>query len=350
VIHVSDETIIKKIYSAFFQQEFSADLTLIVVWLAVSIIVNYLSILDQTPIPMIFALPVILIIPGYCLLAALFPRSDDIGLSERIALSIGLSIAILALIALGLYFTSIGIQLGLTLLAVSLITWVMILVAHYRRALLPIEERFRMPFYEIANAIREALFPPDNTRIDRLLSVILVVIILIAITTTIYVIASPKESEHFSEFFILGENKMAADYPSQIITGQSYPMFIGVGNHEYRNMTYTIETWATLTEFDNVTNSTTVIKMNNLDKRSLTIAHNETTIIPYTLSLNKTGYNRMEFLLFNETIPGPNITDSDRINSSYRDLYLIVTVKEPEYQELSTFDMLNGNYNETKPL
>ena len=161
--------VFKKIYSAFFRQEFSADLTLIVVWLAVTIIVNYLAILDQTPIPMIFALPVILIIPGYCLLAALFPRSDDIGLRERIVLSIGLSIAIIALIAFGLYFISKGIQVGPTLLAVSLLTWVMILVAHYRRALLPIEERFRMPFSEIANAIREGLFPQDSTRIDRLL-------------------------------------------------------------------------------------------------------------------------------------------------------------------------------------
>ena len=135
-------------------------------------------------------------------------------------------------------------------------------------------------------------------------------------TTTIYVIANPKESEHFSEFFILGENKMARDYPSQIMTGQNYPMFIGVGNHEYRNMTYTIETWASLTEFDNVTNSTTILAMDSIDQLSLTLAHNETVTIPYNLSLNKTGYNRMEFLLFNATVPGPDVTGSDRINAS----------------------------------
>ncbi len=58
-------------------------------------------------------------------------------------------------------------------------------------------------------------------------------------------------------------------------------------------------------------------------------------IIPYNLSLNKTGYNRVEFLLFNETVPGPEVTGSDRINASYRDLHLWVTVKEAEYQEPS---------------
>ena len=75
----------------------------------------------------------------------------------------------------------------------------------------------------------------------RLLTVVLVLGILIALTATIHVIASPKEREHFSEFYIPGENRMVAEYPDLIITGQNYPMFIGVGNHEYRNMNYTIE-------------------------------------------------------------------------------------------------------------
>ena len=121
---------------------------------------------------------------------------------------------------------------------------------------------------------------------------------------------------------------MADDYPDQIITGLPYPMFIGVGNHEYRNMSYTIETWTALTEFNNVTNSTTYLAMDPLDRQSLVLSHNETRIIPYTLSLNKTGYNRVVFLLFNETVPGPEVTGSDRINASYRDLYLLVTVRQ----------------------
>ncbi len=73
---------------------------------------------------------------------------------------------------------------------------------------------------------------------------------------------------------------MAADYPDLIIAGQNYPMFIGVGNHEYRNMTYTIETWTMLTEFDNVTNSTTIMAMDPLTSSHSTLAHNETSDNP----------------------------------------------------------------------
>jgi hypothetical protein len=98
-------------------------------------------------------------------------------------------------------------------------------------------------------------------------------------------------------------------------------------------MSYTIETWASLTEFDNVTNSTTILAMDLLDHQSLVLFHNETREIPYNLSLNKTSYNRVVFLLFNDTVPGPEVTGSDRINASYRDLYLRVNVRDTEFQE-----------------
>jgi uncharacterized membrane protein len=335
VIPLPEDTRIKKIYSAFFRQEFPADLTLVVVWLAAGIVAIYLPILNQTPVLVVFALPVVLFIPGYCLIAALFPKNDDIGLSERIALSIGLSIAIIPLIGLGLNFTPWGIRLDSVVISVTVFTWVLVLVAHYRRALLPFGERFSMPFSEIASTIREGFFPAGSSRVDRLLTVVLSLTILIAVLATVYVIAVPKEGERFTEFFILGEKQKAADYPDQIIAGLHYPMFIGVGNHEYRNITYTIETWLLRTEFDNVTNTSQIIAMEPNDHLSFTLTDNETTIIPYNLSVKKTGFNRVEFLLFNETVPGPDVTGSDRINASYRDLYLRVTVRDAEYQEPS---------------
>jgi hypothetical protein len=64
-----------------------------------------------------------------------------------------------------------------------------------------------------------------------------------------------------------------------------------------------------------------------LDRQSLILSHNETRKIPYNLSVNKSSYNRVEFLLFNETVPGPEVTGSNRINASYQDLHLWVTIK-----------------------
>jgi len=66
------------------------------------------------------------------------------------------------------------------------------------------------------------------------------------------------------------------------------------------------------------------------DRLLLTLTHNETKLIPYNLSANKTGYNRVEFLLFNEEVPGFEITRSDRINASYRELHLELSSDEEE--------------------
>jgi uncharacterized membrane protein len=203
----------------------------------------------------------------------------------------------------------------------------MILAAHYRRALLPSEERFRVPFSEMAETLRNAISPEGASRADRLLSFVLVLAILLAVLSTVYVIVVPKEGERFTEFFILGEKQKAADYPDRISIVQSYPLSIGVGNHEYRNVTYTIETWGMVVESDRVTNTSRVLAMDPLWRHALTLAHNETADIPYNLSVEKTGYNRIEFLLFNETVPGADVRSIDRINASYRDLHLWVTIR-----------------------
>jgi len=57
------------------------------------------------------------------------------------------------------------------------------------------------------------------------------------------------------------------------------------------------------------------------------VSHNQTVITPYYFSAKKTTYNRIEFLLFNDTVPGDMTTGMDRINRSYRDLHLWVTVR-----------------------
>lgn len=322
-----DEPLIEKIYSAFFEHAFPADLKVAFVWLAANILAIFLPVLNESPVRIILSLPGILFLPGYCLIAALFPKDRDIDLIERIALSFGLSIAVVPLIGLGLNFTPWGIRLDPILASLTVFTLVMILAAHYRRALLPPGERFRVPFSEMAKTLRDAISPEGAGRADRLLSFVLVVAILLAVLSTVYVIVVPKEGERFTEFFILGEKQKAADYPDRLGVGESYPLYIGVGNHEYRNVTYTIETWGMFVESDDVTNTSRILEMDPLWRHSLTLAHNETADIAYNLSVEKTGYNRIEFLLFNETVPGADVRNGDRINASYRDLHLWVTIR-----------------------
>jgi len=326
---MSEKTVRVKILSAFFSQEFPLDLALVVVWLAASVITLYLPALSETPLRIVLALPVLLFIPGYCLIAILFPKNDDLGVVERTMLSIGFSIAIVPLIGFGLTFTPWGIRLEPLVIAIILVTWVMVLIAHYQRAVLPREERFRVSFLAIAGRIREEFLPREEKGVDRLLSVVLTLIIVVVIIATVYVIVVPKQgAERFSEFYILGKNQTATEYPDTILPAGNYPMYIGVGNHEHRTMTYTIETWVLRTEFDNATNSSTIVEMDPNDRLSVTLAQNETKIIPFNLFVLKPGYNRVEFLLYNESVPGSEVTGRDRINASYRNLHLWVNSRQ----------------------
>jgi uncharacterized membrane protein len=79
VIHVSEEPLIEKIHAAFFEPGFPTDLLLILIWLAASIGMIYVPVLNESAMKFVLAIPVLLFIPEYCILAALFPKIDDIG-------------------------------------------------------------------------------------------------------------------------------------------------------------------------------------------------------------------------------------------------------------------------------
>src|SRR3972149_42796 len=70
-----------------------------------------LAIPSAKPARIILGLPFVLFFPGYALMAALFPRKDDIDPIERVALSLGLSIAVVPLIGLALNYSPWGIRL-----------------------------------------------------------------------------------------------------------------------------------------------------------------------------------------------------------------------------------------------
>ena len=323
---MSEKIPAEKVFSAFHEHESFADLILVMVWLAAGVLVIYTPVLNTHPVRYVLTIPLMFFIPGYSLSTALFPKKGDISIIERIAISFGFSIAVVPLVGLGLNFTPWGIRLDPIVISLTIFTLLTILVAYYRRVNLPFEERFNVPFHVIGHRIHQEFLRSEKTKTDRFLSVVLNLVIIIAILTAIYVIIFPNEGERYTEFFILGENRTADKYPDLINSGQDYSMYVGIGNHEKGDVKYTIETWMLLTEFDSLTNSSHILAMDPHDRLSLTLSDNETTIVPYNLSVNKIGYNRVEFLLFKDTIPGPDVIGSDRINASYRDVNLWITI------------------------
>ena len=122
---------------------FPKDLTLVILLTFLCILFVVIPPLNEiSPIRIIFGLPLVLFLPGYSLIAALFPRKDDLDGIERIALSFGLSIAITPLLGLALNYTPFGIRLSPVLIVLSVFTIALAIGAYIRRAMIPEEDRF----------------------------------------------------------------------------------------------------------------------------------------------------------------------------------------------------------------
>ena len=59
----------------------------------------------------------------------------------------------------------------------------------------------------------------------------LVFVLLAASPALSLVVSFPRGGESFSELWLLGPNHMAEDYPFNVQAGESYSLFLGVGNH-----------------------------------------------------------------------------------------------------------------------
>jgi uncharacterized membrane protein len=76
---------------------------------------------------------------------------------------------------------------------------------------------------------------------DRVLAITLVVVILGTLGALGYVIAAPKVKETFTEFYILGQEGKAANYPTELKVGEEGRVIVGIVNHEGKELSYRVE-------------------------------------------------------------------------------------------------------------
>jgi uncharacterized membrane protein len=237
--------------------------------------------LNKTFVRTILGILLVLFIPGYSLIAALFPKWGDLDGIERAALSFGLSIAVTPLIGLGLNYTPWGIRLDPILISLTIFTLAMSLIAYLRRRNLPEGEKFFVPFGEFTRSIKESF--KRESRTEKILSIILIISIILAISTTVYIIVKPKQGEKFTEFYILGPDGKASDYPTNLTNGDVGRVIIGVVNHEYATTNYKL-----------------LVKVGNrtLKNDTFTLKNGEKKEIPFNFTAGNNGQKKMQFLLY----------------------------------------------------
>jgi len=200
----------------------------------VIVLVAIIILFPSNILRIILGLPFLLFLPGYTLVAALFTRKEGMGSIERVALSFGLSIAVVPLIGLILNYTPWGIRTEPVLYSVASFILITSIIAWLRRSQLPEPERFGVEF-------QMKLPGWGGGAWDRTLSIILMLTILGALGTLGYAIASPKVGERFTEFYIEGLEGKAADYPEELVVGEEGKVIVGIINREHETVTYRVE-------------------------------------------------------------------------------------------------------------
>ncbi|MFC1906238.1 DUF1616 domain-containing protein [Chloroflexota bacterium] len=197
-----------------------------------------------------FGLPFLIFFPGYVLVAALFAHSGDMDGIEKIALSFGISIAVTALIGLGLNYTPWGIRLEPVLFAISAFIFTLSGIAMLRRRQHEVFELFTEHYLKLPGW--------EGSPLSKALSIVLVVVILGTVGVLIYTVSSPKVGERFTEFYILGLEGKAIDYPTEFtlmanqvvsvryddattdISETTGRVILGIVNQEQQQTTYSV--------------------------------------------------------------------------------------------------------------
>lgn len=215
-------------------------------------------------------------IPGYLVQQVIFPRSKTFDIYERIALSFGLSIAILATYAALVSYSP------LTLNEVVVIG---VLVAH---TVILCGFGIAQSLYLGLEWNSEQSPLQFSTRDKRYYAAIATVLITASIAfMLIFGLRGP--AHYFTEFYVLNANGQGENYPTQVVANQPFTLILGIANSGTNEATYTVQ----------ILNNGTLIDT----QPSISLAVGEATEYPVDIELPEIGeLQRLEFVLLDEDL------------------------------------------------
>lgn len=299
--------------------------------------------LTWTPIRLALSLPLVLLLPGYAFVSALFPERADDGFSllERVVLSVGLSLVFVSITAYVANFTPYGIRLAPVTIAVVGWTVVFAVIGLVRRARLTPQDRYR-----IGRAAGDSTFPalfsvqqrgintqrgpfePENER-QLLLNVVLVFSVFVLIVGGAYLaVAAPSlpDTEPHTEYYLLAENGdgelVANALPTELSTGSAEQIYVGIENHEGETQTYTtVVLQQEVTLANNGSEVQSVNSEEELDRFETTVENGATERVGYELAPTASGDVHVWFLLYRGDVP-----EDPSPENAYRATRLTVSV------------------------
>jgi uncharacterized membrane protein len=292
------------------------------------------------------ALPFLFFLPGYAVVAALFPRRSggderaeaqnrglggrsraagrSIRWTERAALSLGVSLALVPVLGVVLAFANVELATLSMVIGVDLIVAAGAAVALSRRLRLPEPERFRVPYRSLGD---DLLAPFAGTRSlrHRLLSALLIVLVVSSLAGFGYGLAAKPSAERYTGLSLVTQTDsgefVAGGYPTNLTRGENASVVVGIENHEGSTVSYTVV--PVLQRIDGSGGSFTVREQTRLGSIRVTLEPNETAYRRHTFSPTMVGEDlRLAYILYKGDPPR-----NPTVDSGYRFVHVWVTVE-----------------------
>ena len=246
------------------------------------------------PLQVVLAAPLVTFLPGYALVAVLFPARDPgettnvtrhsqptshvrgVSWLERVALSVGATVALVPLLALTMSVLGVPFDTTPIVAALLLVTGVGILTGALRRLQLPDTDRFALPASRWYDELRAATVDADHSA-DTVLNVVLALLVVASVGALAFGLAAPQSGESFTEAALLsgdGGQLVAGNYTTNLTRGEATNLTLTVENQEGNQTNYTAV--AVLERVETNNGSVTVLERSELDRASLTVPDGET--------------------------------------------------------------------------
>lgn len=178
----------------------------------------------------------LLFTPGYALTAALYPRRSDLRPLERLALSFGLSLAVVPLIALALNYSPWGVHWQPLLAFVGLLTVLACAAGLLHRRLTPASERFTLSLsVNLSGRVSLSGMPRGAATVA-----VLAPLTALAVVLLIWLAAERTGDTPYTEFYLLGPTGRPDSLPSSLVAGDEVTLTTGIINREGEEMVYSI--------------------------------------------------------------------------------------------------------------
>ncbi len=213
------------------------DLLAIVILTFVFILISFTDSISWLRVALGF--PILILFPGYLFIGALYPRKDSLSHISRIALSLGLSIVMVVLTGLMLNYFPWGIGLYSIIISISILILLLSVIAWYIRGRYHPDERYgftaKLPSGNFIN------YFGSLSRVHLGLVVLIICSITGFAVFLSYTLAKPPERQPFTEFYILGIENRADNYPLALQLGEEGAVIVGIVNHEHEATDYRIQ-------------------------------------------------------------------------------------------------------------